>query len=86
MVSKREEFEVTARFPTGERGGAWEDKAEFSFGLNSVSLRGGHRESDTTEYPHTQGRYIQATSSSSIHPSMNIKVVAMPWLLWIMLL
>ena len=39
MVSKREEFEVTARFPTGERGGAWEDKAEFSFGLNSVSLR-----------------------------------------------
>ena len=46
----------------------------------------GHRESDTTEYPHTQGRYIQATSSSSIHPSMNIKVVAMPWLLWIMLL
>ena len=46
----------------------------------------GHRESDTTEYPYTQGRYIQATSSSSIHPSMNIKVVAMPWLLWIMLL
>ena len=39
VVSKQEEFEVTARFPTGERGGAWEDKAEFSFGLNSVSLR-----------------------------------------------
>ena len=31
-MSKRKEFEVTARFPTGERGGAWEDKAEFSFG------------------------------------------------------
>ena len=37
MVSKQEEFEVTARFPTGERGGAWEDR--LSSVLDMLNLR-----------------------------------------------